>query len=190
VRNPPPALSIQPVMKRALVLLALGVPACGGLATPGGPEPPNREALIYAAVIRQLVTVDHTFGESDPGFRVVYVMDRADPKAADAGVLDEDRGTPIEPEVQEAIRDELTDLPPIEFISDRREVIGSFEKGGLVKKNGALVTLGTIPDGDDRLEIGASLYIAGLAGTWLTYVVESTPDGWEVTGTTGPIAIS
>jgi hypothetical protein len=176
-------------MNRALVVLALAVPACGGLSTPGGPEPPNREALIYAAVIRQLVTVDHTFGGGDPGFRVVYVLDRADPRASEA-LLHEVRGTPIEPEVQVAIREELVDLPPIEFIADRQDIVGPIESGGLVEKHSALVTLGTIPEGTDRLEVGAGLYIANLAGTWLTYVVEASADGWEVTGTTGPVAIS
>jgi hypothetical protein len=64
------------------------------------------------------------------------------------------------------------------------------EDGGVVRDHGALVTLGTIPDGERRVEVGVSLYIANLAGTWLTYVVELAADGWAVTGTTGPVAIS
>ena len=41
-----------------------------------------RKAAIYAAVIRRLVTKDHTFGGGDPGFRIVFVVDGAVPGVA------------------------------------------------------------------------------------------------------------
>jgi len=53
-----------------------------------------------------------------------------------------------------------------------------------------VVTVGPLPEGGAKLEVGASLYAGPLAATWLTYVVEEKAGGWEVTGTTGPVAIS
>lgn len=175
---------------RAVVLTALLASGCAGRAGSAPPEDaPSRQSLIYAAVIRQLVTVDHTFG-GDPGFGTIFVLDRADPRAGEGIAPQEDEGTPISAEVQEEIRAELGDLPPVRFVATREEVVGPMEDGGVVEDNGAFVTLGTIPAEGDRVEIGAGMYIANLAGTWLTYVVRHNGEGWEVTGTTGPVAIS
>lgn len=173
----------------AVAVIAVLSSGCAERAGPGSAPEPSRESQVYAAVVRQLVTVDHTFG-GDPGFGVIYVLDRATPRAADGIVPEADEGTPITPGLQREIREALSDLPPIRFVPRRQEVVGPMEDGGVVKDHGALVTLGTITDGERRVEVGVSLYIANLAGTWLTYVVELAGDGWAVTGTTGPVAIS
>jgi hypothetical protein len=170
----------------AVVILSSG---CAERSGPASAPEPSRESQVYAAIIRQLVTVDHTFGK-EPGFGVIYVLDRDSPRAGQGIVPEADRGTPIAPEVQREIRTSLSDLPPIRFVARREEVVGPMEDGGVVRENGALVTLGPVPEGDRRVEVGAGLYIANLAGTWLTYVVERDGDGWAVTGTTGPVAIS
>jgi hypothetical protein len=60
----------------------------------------------------------------------------------------------------------------------------------MVKGHDGLVSLGLIPEDGDHVEIPASLFFTGLAGTLLTYVVEGSGGEWRVTGTTGPIAIS
>jgi hypothetical protein len=174
----------------AVAVIAVLSSSCAERAGPSSAPEPSRESQVYAAIVRQLVTEDHTFGGGDPGFRVIYVLDRATPRAADGIAPEADEGTPIAPGVQREIRAALSDLPPIRFVPRRQEVVGPMEDGGVVKDHGALVTLGTIPPGENRVEVGASLYIANLAGTWLTYVVELGGDGWAVTGTTGPIAIS
>jgi hypothetical protein len=173
----------------AIVAIALAAPACAERARPRSDPGPSREAQVYAAVVRQLVTVDHTFG-GDPGFGTIFIVDRASPRAG-AGVMPaEGQGTPIGEETQGQIRASLTDLPPIRFIHHQEEVVGPMEDGGVVENQGVVVTLGTIPDDADRLEVGAGMYIANLAGTWLTYVVERMDEGWAVTGTTGPVAVS
>jgi hypothetical protein len=59
-----------------------------------------------------------------------------------------------------------------------------------VKGHDGLVSLGLIPETGDRVEIPAGLYFNGLAGTYLTYVVEGSGSDWKVTGTIGPVAIS
>jgi hypothetical protein len=161
----------------------------------GGPLQPRtdpsveRQVDIYAAIIHRLVTVDHTFGDRDPGFGVIYVLDRTVGGAGDPEGGEED-GQPLSSEVQEGIRAAVNDLPPIEFVSDPDSVTGPLSEGNQVKNHGALVTLAPIPDGNDSVEVGASLYIANLAATWLTYVVDGSGGEWKVTGTTGPVAIS
>jgi hypothetical protein len=49
--------------------------------------------------------------------------------------------------------------------------------GGGGKNDGVVITLGPIPEGENRVEVQASLYAGPLAGTWLTYVVGSQARG-------------
>jgi hypothetical protein len=55
---------------------------------------------------------------------------------------------------------------------------------------GVLLSLGPIEGNATKVEVGNSLWINGLAGQWLTYVLETRGDTWRVTGTAGPMAIS
>lgn len=192
-----------------LILLAL-LGCSGGESNPGAPaantspaggsatvaDQPQRDALIYAAVVRRLVTKDHTFGGGDPGFKVVYIVDGAVEGAEDSmKTLDE-----LAP--KQAFGHDLKDgvaflsaaaeLPPVEFVPDRDAAIVGADSGGPghVKNEGVLITLGPIEGHGTRVEVGNSLWINGLAGQWLTYVLELEDGVWRVTGTTGPMAIS
>jgi hypothetical protein len=147
-----------------------------------------RSVSIYEAVIRRLVTTgDSTFGH-DPEFPVIYLLDRAKSEAANPQTAQSEE-SPLSNEVKNGLRAALTDLP-IEFVSDEDAVIIPVEKGGGVKNDGVVVTVGLIPEGQDAVEVQASLYAGPLAATWLTYVVKRSSQGWKVTGTTGPVAIS
>jgi hypothetical protein len=155
----------------------------------------ERTAAIYAAVIRQLVTKDHTFGRADPGFKVVYVLDGAvdgadDPmKTTDEYLPDERFGDDLEARLKE----KLADLPPIVFVKERGSVIEGNNGGSApshVIDDGVLLTLGPIVGDERRVEVGSNLWIDGLAGFWATYVVEHRGAEWKLTGTTGPVAIS
>jgi hypothetical protein len=152
---------------------------------PGDLTPAEREAFVYAAVIRHMTAEE---GQSS-GFPVIYVLDRAVEGASD---VEGDTGarTPISSEVQIRVQEELAQLPPIRFVPDPDEVIGSPEEGSQVRNGGILLTLGPIPEGDDRLEVEASSYIANLAATWQTWVLERYGLRWQVTGTTGPVAVA
>jgi hypothetical protein len=147
-----------------------------------------RSVSIYEAVIRRLVTTgDSTFGE-DPDFPVVYLLDRAKEQAANPQTVESEEA-PLSTDVKSELLAALSDLP-IEFVSDQDAVIVPLEEGGGVKDDGVLVTLGLIPEGQQEVEVQASLYAGPLAATWLTYVVKRSSQGWRVTGTTGPVAIS
>jgi hypothetical protein len=120
---------------------------------------------------------------------VIYVLAHTVKDAGDALPPEAETGDPLADEVKRRLLAELSDLP-VEFVSDAESVTIPVDRGGGVKNDGVVVTLGPIPKGDDRVEVQASLYAGPLAATWLTYVVRLSSQGWRVTGTTGPVAIS
>jgi hypothetical protein len=192
----------------ATLTLAL-LPGCGGGSdesqrpTPGaldsgepGAKSTDRSAAIYAAVVRQLVTKDHTFGGADPGFKVIYVLDGVVADAADPSkpANANDPKEPFSHDVKDGVRflSTLADLPPVEFVASRHSAVAgaSASSPGEVKNGGVLISLGPIDPDGKRVEVETSLWINGLAGQWLTYVLEQKNGSWAVTGTTGPMAIS
>jgi hypothetical protein len=197
------------VKRLALALMLILIPlGCGSEAKePDSASPGNqsegtdsadqlsRETAVYAAVIRQLVTKDHTFGGGDPGFEVVYVMDGVVAGAGkiDGNVEESDPAQPFSDEVKAGLLSGLADLPPIEFVSERSSVLVGTNSGtapGNVKNSGVLISLGPIEGNGTKIEVGNSLWINGLAGQWQTYVLRARDGAWKVVGTTGPVAIS
>ena len=101
---------------------------------------------------------------------------------------------PFSHDVKDGVRflSRLADLPPVEFVASRHSVVAgaSASSPGQVKNGGVLISLGSIEPDGKMVEVEASLWINGLAGTWLTYVLDKRDRTWKVTGTTGPMAIS
>jgi len=60
----------------------------------------------------------------------------------------------------------------------------------VVRDNGIWVLLGPPTTVADQIQVGINGFVACLGATWFTYVVTPNADGWEVTGRTGPAAIS
>jgi hypothetical protein len=118
----------------------------------------------------------------------IYVLDRAVKGAADptgpAG-----KGDPIPQGVQDRVREELALLGRVVFVSDRNEVVDA-SSDDEVRNQGILITLGPVPSGGDRVEVEVSGYRNLLSGSWQTLVMERHGLRWEVTGTTGPVAMS
>lgn len=155
----------------------------------------DRRVSVYAAVIRRLVEIDHTYGGADPGFRVVYVIDGAVPGAEDPNkdVGDLAPSERFDADLKDGLKKRLEDLPPLRFVADRDLVIryqSSSDPLGRVINDGALITLGPIRSHEKRLEVGHNLWISGLAGLWQTYVLSRDNKVWGVSGTTGPSALS
>ena len=155
----------------------------------------ERTAAIYASIVRQLVTKDHTFGRADPGFKKVFVLDGAVAGAENPFLTRNDRHPDhlFRPTVKQRMADRLVDLPPLVFVSRRSAAVVGAKPGvspGHVANGGVLLTLGPIEGEGSKVQVGANLWINGLAGHWLRYVAELRGGGWRVIGTTGPVAIS
>jgi hypothetical protein len=194
-------------MKRLSVLLvgvALALTACdrstesGPTTGTGGPtaetgsltvEPDARTVAVYSAVVRQLVTKDHTFGDEASPFDRVFIVVRIDDEAS-SPYIHPFRGPRLTAETQAAILRELADLPRVRFVDDPDSVIVGEKNCGHVKGNGVLITLGPISGGTERLTVPNRMFFACLGGQWLTYVLERSGGDWQVVGTEGPIAIS
>jgi hypothetical protein len=98
----------------------------------------------------------------------------------------EDQFTPDE---QAALLAALSDLPNAGFTSDPEEVgdrIAEGDLGGI----GVLLLVGPIRDLGDHVEVPAGAFCGHLCAKWMTFVVERRNDGWEVTGTTGPVGMA
>jgi hypothetical protein len=148
------------------------------------------ETEIYSAVIRQLVTRDHTFGGGPSPFNSVYVVNGA---INDAGEpLGDHFGPAAElfpPVVVDGIEERLRDLPPVRFIIDGSRA-RSGKEGLRVKNEGVIISLGPIKRDKGGVRVPTGLWCGGTCGQWLTYVLEKRDQSWRITGTTGPYAIS
>ena len=187
-----------------LLVSVLVVAACDS-ESPPGPRVENQRNIspkahqddadprtveIYAAVIRRLVTKDHTFGGAPSPFDHVFILDGL---RQGAGNPSKGMGPPdkrFSREIKEALKIELASLPPIDFISHPDSVrVGKDLMGG-VKKDGVIVTVGPIVGRSRNVKVPNSLWCGGLCGQWLTYRLKVKDGHWRVTGTVGPIAIS
>jgi len=143
----------------------------------------SNEAAIYAAGVRQLYTVDHTYQEL-PNFATVYLLRTTDDTVGDPSVVRGEARMIAEP-VQQGIVERLQELPA-EFVwVNSVDEVPRTEQGA-VADQGAVVTLGNVHFQEDGSAlVSASLYIAPLAATGKTYVLARQEDGWLVIGDTG-----
>ncbi len=146
------------------------------------------EAGIYAAVVRQLYTVDHTFGSNPPNWPIIYLV-------RGRGVVEAETaraGSPhLSPSVRAAVVAALTDLPAETKWIDSADDVFVDSETGQVEGNGAIITLGKFDlQGDGSVQVEVSLYFANLGGAGMTYIVEKVDGIWKVTGDTGARWIS
>lgn len=156
--------------------------------TPADPAAPEA-AAIYSAVVRQLYTQDHTFNEP-PNWPRIYILTSTDDSVGGTG--EPPNAAPIEPAVQEAITAGLGDLPAeILWVPDWDAVPINPDNGAVDEGDGVIITLGNVYEQDDgSVHVAASLHCGGLCATGMTYILENTGAGWEITGTTGPAWMS
>ena len=171
----------------AITILAVG---CGRLASDGqgngpatGGDPIDQRTIdVYAAAIRSLAGTEGWF---DP----ILIDDRI---CAGAGDPMSETGDPCTDRFsaaeQTALLEALADLPGVAFVDDAERVTQRIFDGKL--QGAGLLAVGPIDGDGDRVEVPGEAYCGGLCGHWMTLVVESGPEGWTVSGTTGPVAIS
>lgn len=141
------------------------------------------QAAIYAAVVHQLYTVDHTFGEP-PNFPVVYLERTPDDGTGDPDIPQvESRVLPES--VQTAVVDALADLPAEFLWVDGHHTV-PMDASSTVVGGGAIFALGNIHiQEDNSVLVPASLYVATEGAGGRTYVLEKVDGVWQVTGDTG-----
>jgi hypothetical protein len=173
-----------------LIIAAVLMAACGGsdqdTEAGGGAGSPTAE--VMAAALRQVATVDHTFGQGPPPFTRYLVQSSTDPGAGDGTGSGSEQARPLTGTEQAAVGAALDDLGTVEFIDEpdewRTEDLTPAVEGSVILGVGEPTI-----DGNSAL-VPVSLWCGGLCGTWLTYRVELTDGTWTVTGIEGPIAVS
>jgi hypothetical protein len=147
-----------------------------GAAGTTPPEDAGRAELIAEAV-EQLVTVDNSFGGGDPFERIEIARNLAD-----------DPQRPLGPLALELIAKALEPHGTVVFVDDAEAATqGYFEENTV---GVAVVTVDDVRIDGETAEVDVGLWCGSLCGIWVTYEAKLGPDGWEVVGTTGPIAIS
>ncbi len=163
----------------SLLLLLTFLPACDTSALV---LIEDDQAAVYAAVVRQVYTVDNTCG--DARFPIIYLLRATDDRAGDPRAT-EARASLLPKSMQAAIVAALDDLPTeFKWIDKRDEVIDSRTR--VVEGNGAIITLGnTRLQEDGSVLVSASIYFADLGGGGATYIIKKVNGIWQITGNTG-----
>jgi ABC-type transport system involved in multi-copper enzyme maturation permease subunit len=186
--EPPQVLGMENgpvVVERVVEVPVMAVPTPTPTAAASGTLDPEASAAIYAAVVRQLYTVDHTFGEP-PQFPLVYLVRRTDDGVGDPEAPRE-AATEIADEVRDAVLARLAGTGlPAEFlwVGGREDV--PTDEHGTVEGGGVVITLGNIhPQEDGSVLVAGSVFFGPLGAGGRTYVLEQIDGEWRVTGDTG-----
>src|SRR5689334_23288521 len=182
----------RPLGTLLLLVPLLAVTACGtrhtGVGAPApatpGPSASAPDPELYVAVLRRYLgtPAENSFGQAP---RPVYVLDRADPRAADPmRTMGPGTGGAITVDDQRRMALAVRDLAEVRFVGSPDEVVVR-EGCAHVRDGGILILLGSPVGGPDRVQVGINGFVACEGATWLTYVVERSQGGWTVTGTTG-----
>jgi ABC-2 type transport system permease protein len=140
---------------------------------------------MYAAVVRQLLTVDHTFGDMPPDFPVIYLVRSTDDSVGDPDAPQAEPRILLE-SVQSTMPAALDELSAGFLWVDGADEVPSDEDTGVVAGGGAIITLGNIHFQEDgSVLISAKLYFSRLGATGKTYILEQVDGSWQVTGDTG-----
>jgi len=162
---------------------------------PAAMDAASRTGLVYAAVVHQLVEVDHGFGNAPSPYRRVYVIDGAVPHASylRGGVGFRRVTHPFDAEVKARIIQQLDGARPLAFVHSRAQVIAArtSRSRGEVMHRGVLVTLGPVTWIDSvTARVANNRWAAGKDGQWLVYTVKLRHGHWRVAGIHGAVTIS
>jgi hypothetical protein len=149
----------------------------------------SEDAKIYAAAIRQIYSVDHSFGEP-PAWPLVYVVNRSE----DLVMLDAPfaPSQDLTPELQAAIQAELGDQPfELIWIDNVDEAPIDPSNGQVAEGKGIVVTVGNIHrQKDGTIQMSFFMNCGGLCGIGKVYVLSQVAGAWRVTGSVGPEIMS
>jgi hypothetical protein len=174
------------------LLIMLVVAGCAASDDPGdepGPTDTTSDAQVYAAAVRQIYTVDHSFSEP-PLWSLVYLVSTTN----DSVMLNAPTGPPqsLPTALQNEIRAELVDLPAEVIWIDGLDDVPIDPAGGRIAQGeGIIITLGNIhPQKDDSVQLPFFMTCGGLCGIGKTYILNLRGGAWQVTGSVGPEIMS
>jgi hypothetical protein len=150
--------------------------------------PLDRQAPIYAAVLRQYLTSgDASFGGHR--FPRIFVLDRAVTSVGAPG-HPAAGGRPIPATDRQAITLAHSDVGPVSFVASADAVIVDRDGCAHVRDRGILITLGLVDGVGDQVQVGVHGYVACLGASSLTYRVERTSGAWGIAGVAarGPVS--
>jgi hypothetical protein len=160
-----------------------------------GPTPVDRQAPIYAAVLRQYLTSGGGHDGGDAGFGghrfpQIFVLDHAVAGVGGPGEQGAAGGAPISPAVRGEITHALVDVGPLSFVPSPEAVIVDRDGCAGVRDQGILITLGPVEEVNGQVQVGVYGFVACLGASSLTYRVERTSGGWRVAGVAawGPVS--
>ncbi|NCF68905.1 MAG: hypothetical protein GWP61_23330 [Chloroflexi bacterium] len=193
-------MRVKTVILALLLLLAFAACTASGSVEDDAPtasdsisDDPTAEtgddAQIYAAAIRQIYTVDHSFGQA-PGWPLVYVVSVTE----DSAMIDAP-GAPSQTlpvETQEAITAELAGEPfELIWITAFDDAPIDPANGQIAGGDGIIISLGNIhPQEDGTVQLPFFMTCGGLCGIGKTYVLQRAGGEWAVSGSVGPEIMS
>jgi hypothetical protein len=175
----------------SIAALAMVAAACTS-TEPATTIPPGDSsadtAEIYAAALRQLVVDDNTFGGGGNPFSELLVQASFDSAAGTATPGAQGLARPLSDAERAAIEAALTPIAPMRWIDD----VAEWRTDDLmpVVEGSAILGVGPIAFDDQGALVPMSMWCGGLCGTWFTYRMVDTDQGWVVSGIEGPIAVS
>jgi hypothetical protein len=189
----------------AIIMTTLAAGCGGGSATMSAPHTvlpsaagrsatvtaaPTRQAEIYEQVLRRYLGTPAENSFPSGTFKIVYVLNKAYADAADPNGKHK-QGEPVTPQTQAQVTAALAGTAHVVFIADAGSVVETGNGCGQVKNGGILITLGPPVGTASAVHVGINGWVACLGATWLTYILREQPGvGWQVTGTTGSMAVS
>jgi hypothetical protein len=148
----------------------------------------TREAEVYGHVLRRYLNTPAENSFPGKTFKTVYVLDSVRSDAGDP-IGDTHAGRPIGRQGPHHCLARPNRRRHV--IPDKGSVLDTSSGCATVRDGGILITLGTIDGDDGQVTVGINGYMACLGATWLTYLVHNQPGtGWNITGTTSPMAIA
>jgi hypothetical protein len=178
---PAPALEPSPTDQPTEEPAPTGTPALT-------PEPLSIEAQgqIYAAAIRQMYGVEHSFGGDPPQKSLVFIRGITDDGSLLYAPVTEEQK--ITAELRQAIESELSDQPfKIVWVETIDEVPVE-ESGGIdiARGEGIFITPGNIlPQPDGTVHLPFYMLCGTLCLSGKTYVLDAEQGAWQVTGSVG-----
>lgn len=146
----------------------------------------DTQAEIYAAVARQLYTVDHTFGNQPPNWPKLLLIANTDDGVGDPNIT-KLPSVQLPEAVTAGVAERLSDLPAgITWINSQKEANMDPKSGQVENGEGAMITFGNIHMQENgTAHVSASLYFSSLGATGKTYILTQEDGVWKVTGSTG-----